>query len=155
MDMQTYAQRVEMLRPRLYRTALCYLGSEAAALDALDEAVYRGLRSLKKLRQPEYFDTWLTRILLNECAREKKRWGRLRPLEDAGELSQEDFDSLPLQEAIQKLPKELKDVVILRFFSGFTQAETAEALEIPQGTVATRQRRALQLLKLDLEEAGI
>lgn len=155
MDMQTYAQRVEMLRPKLYRTALCYLGSEAAALDALDEAVYRGLKGLKKLRQPEYFDTWLTRILLNECAREKKRWGRLRPLEEAGECTQEVYDSLPLQEAIQKLPKELKDVVILRFFSGFTQAETAEALEIPQGTVATRQRRALQLLKLDLEEASI
>lgn len=153
--MEAFAQRAEALRPRLYRTAYCYLGSEAAALEAVDEAVYRGLRGLKKLRQPEYLDTWLTRILLNECAREKKRWGRLRPLEEAGELSQEEYDSLPLRDAIQRLPKELKDVVILRFFSGFTQAETAEALEIPQGTVATRQRRALQLLKLDLEEAEV
>lgn len=155
MDMETFAQRVEALRPRLYRTAYCYLGSETAALDALDEAVYRGLKSLKKLRQPEYFDTWMTRILLNECSREKKRWGRFRPLEEVKELSEEDFDDLPLQEALQKLPRELKDVVILRFFSGYTQAETAEALEIPQGTVATRQRRALQLLKLELEEASV
>lgn len=155
MDMETFAQRVEVLRPKLYRTAYCYLGSEAAALDALDEAVYRGLKSLGKLRQPEYFDTWVTRILLNECSREKKRWGRFRPLEEVKELSEEDFDHLPLQEAIQKLPKELKDVVILRFFSGFTQAETAQTLDIPQGTVATRQRRALQLLKLDLEEASV
>ena len=152
MDMETFAQRVEDLRPRLYRTAFCYLESEAAALDAVDEAVYRGLKSLKKLRQPEYFDTWMTRILLNECSREKKRWTRFRPLEDVSELSEAAFDRLPLREAIQKLPKELKDIVILRFFSGYTQAETAEALEIPQGTVATRQRKALQLLKLDLEE---
>ena len=52
MDMETFAQRVEALRPRLYRTAFCYMGSEAMALDVLDEAVYRGLKSLKKLRQP-------------------------------------------------------------------------------------------------------
>lgn len=155
MDMEAFARQVEALRPRLYRTAYCYLGSEAAALDAVDEAVYWALRSLKRLRQPEYFDTWLTRILLNECAREKKRRSRLRPLEDAAELGQEDYDSLPLHEAIRRLPGELRDVVILRFFSGMTQAETAQALELPQGTVATRQRRALQLLKLDLEEECI
>lgn len=155
MDMEAFARRVEALRPRLYRTAYCYLGSEAAALDAVDEAVYRALRSLRRLRQPELFDTWLTRILLNECAREKKRLSRLRPLEEAPECSGEDYDSLPLQDAIRRLPKELRDVVILRFFSGMTQAETAQALEIPQGTVATRQRRALQLLKLDLEEETV
>ena len=155
MDMETFAQRVEALRPRLYRTAFCYMGSEAMALDVLDEAVYRGLKSLKKLRQPEYFDTWMTRILLNECQRELKRRGRFQPLEDMPELSVEEFNHLPLQEAVRRLPKELRDVVILRYFSGYTQAQTAEALEVPQGTVATRQRRALQLLRLELEEASV
>lgn len=155
MDMETFAQRVEVLRPKLYRAAFCYLGSEAAALDALDEAVFRGLKGLKKLRQEQYFDTWMTRILLNECSRELKRRSRFQPLDLNRELPEERYDALPLREAVGKLPQALKDVVILRFFSGLTQAETAEALEIPQGTVATRQRRALQLLKLDLEEASI
>lgn len=155
MNMETFALRVEALRPKLYRTAFCYLGSEAMALDALDEAVYRGLRSLGTLRQPEFFDTWLTRILINECNRELKRSRRFRPLEDLPELTAETFDNLPLQEAVQRLPGELKDVVILRFFSGYSQAETAQALEIPQGTVATRQRKALQLLRLELEEASV
>lgn len=153
--METFAQRVEALRPRLYRIAFCYLGSEAMALDALDEAVYKGLRGLSGLRQPEYFDTWLTRILLNECSREQKRHKRLRPLEDAPELAAEDLDLLPLREALVRLPKDLKDVIILRFFSGCTQAETAEALGIPQGTVVTRQRRALALLRLELEEVDL
>ena len=43
-------------------------------------------------------------------------------------------------------------MVILRFFTGYTQSETAAALDIPQGTVATRQRRALALLRLELGE---
>ena len=153
--METFALQVEALRPKLYRTAFCYLGNEAMALDALDEAVYRGLRSLGTLRQPEFFDTWLTRILINECNRELKRSRRFRPLEELPELTAETFDDLPLREAVQQLPRELKDVVILRFFSGYSQAETAQALEIPQGTVASRQRRALQLLRLELEEANV
>ena len=56
---------------------------------------------------------------------------------------------------MNRLPEELRTVVILRFFSGYTQAETAAALEIPQGTVATRQRRALALLRLELGEEDV
>ena len=73
-------------------------------------------------------------------------------MEELPETAVEEFDSLPLKEAIGKLPKELKDIVILRYFSGFTLAETAELLKIPQGTAATRQRKALQLLRLELGE---
>jgi len=151
MDMQTYAQRAEALRPKLYRTALCCLGSASQAMDVLDEAVYKGLCAAGKLRQPEYFDTWLTRILLNECHREQTRRGRLRPLEDAETLTAEQFDALPLKQALSALPEELKHVVVLRFFAGYTQAETADILDLPQGTVATRQQRALRLLRLELE----
>lgn len=60
-------------KERLYRTALIYLGGEAAALDAVDEAVYRGLLACGRLRRPEFFSTWLTRILLNACADELRR----------------------------------------------------------------------------------
>ena len=45
----------------------------------------------------------------------------------------------------------MKNVIILRFFAGYTQAETADILKLPQGTVATRQQRALRLLRLELE----
>ena len=55
---------------------------------------------------------------------------------------------------LESLPEELRAVIILRFFSGLSQAETAAALEVPQGTVATWQRRALQLLRLELGEEG-
>ena len=101
MQEQEYIERVEALKGKLYRTAYLYLGSEAHALDAVDETVYKGLCAHKKLRQPEYFDTWLTRILINVSN---------------------------------------------------TEAETARALGLPPGTVSTRQRKALSLLKLELSE---
>jgi len=147
-----FARRAQTLRTKLYKTALLYLGNETAALDAVDEAVYKGLRGHKRLRQPEFFDTWLTRILVNECHNELRRRKRVQPVETLPETAAETFDALPLREAIDRLPGELKDVVILRWFSGYTLQETAEALSIPRGTVATRQRRALALLRLELEE---
>lgn len=64
----------------------------------------------------------------------------------------DEYDSLPLKEAVRRLPEDLRQVVVLRFFAGYTQAETAAALDIPQGTAATRQRKALALLRLELGE---
>lgn len=152
MNNEEFGKRIENIRLRLYKTALLYLGSEAVALDAVDEAVYKALCSYKKLRQPEYFDTWITRILINECYNELRRQKRFRPLDELPEGATEEFDTLPLKEAIRRLPRELKEVVILRYFAGYTLIETADTLQIPQGTVATRQRKALKLLKMELSE---
>jgi len=152
LEWKEFAERAEVAKPRLYRTAVLYLGSEAAAEEALDEALYKGLHACRKLRQPEYFDTWLTRILLNVCADEKKRARQFLNLDELPEPSTEVFDALPLREAVRRLPRELKSVVILRYFSGYTLKEVAEIMDIPQGTAATRQRRALELLRLELGE---
>ena len=155
MDHDEFARRAEALRARLYRTAYLYLGSEADALEAVDEGVYQALRALRQLREPAFFETWLTRIVLNECHRELRRRKRLAGEETLPDSAGPDaYDALPLKEAVRRLPEELRAVVILRYFAGYTQAETAQALNIPQGTAATRQRRALALLRLELGEEG-
>ena len=154
MTREEFAARIEEIRIKLFRTAMIYLGNEQDALEAVDETVYRGLCAVKKLRQPEYFDTWMTRILINECYKMIRRHKREELTETMPEISQEVFDRLPLKDAIGMLPEELRDIVVLRFFGGFTMAETSIILKIPQGTVATRQRKALGLLRLALDEEG-
>ena len=144
------AHRAEEVRGRLYRTALLYLGGEAAALDAVDETVYRAFLSHRKLRQPEHFATWITRILINVCNDELRRRKREPSMAELPETAAEQFDALPLRDAVEWLPRELRAVVVLRYFSGYTLAETAEALGLPPGTVSTRQRKALSLLRLEL-----
>lgn len=147
MDKKGFATRVEKIKNKLYRTAYLYLRNEASSLEAVDETVYKGLKSVRKLREPQYFDTWMTRILINECKKELKRLKRMYPAQylPTGK-GEEDYDILPLKEAISKLPEDLRDVIILRYFSDYTLVQTAESLDIPQGTVVTRQRRALGLL---------
>ena len=145
-----YLERAEGIREKLYRAALLTLGSESAAVDAVDEAVYKGYLGYRKLREPQYLDTWLVRILINVCRDELRRRKRELAVEELPETAGEAFDALPLKEAIRRLPAQLRDVIILRYFTGLTLEETASALELPRGTVSTRQRKALALLKLDL-----
>ena len=153
MEREEFALRTNAVKERLYHTAYLYLGNTSDALEAVDEAVYQALRALKQLKQPDFFESWLTRILINVCHKELRRRKRIMPVEELPDTAGPDeYDHFSLKEAIRHLPDELRIVVILRFFSGYTQAETAEILRVPQGTVATRQRRALQLLRLELGE---
>lgn len=145
-----YLERAEEARGKLYRAALLTLGSESAAVDAVDEAVYKGYLSYQKLREPQYLETWLVRILINVCRDELRRRKRELAVEELPETAQEAYDSLPLKEAVRRLPAQLRDVIVLRYFTGLTLEETAAALDLPRGTMSTRQRRALALLKLEL-----
>lgn len=154
MNKKEFALCIEAIKKKLYRTAYLYLGNEASALEAVDESIYKAYKALKRLREPEYFNTWLTRILINECKKELKRLEKLRPQEyiPIEDYEQYNYDELPLKEAITHLPENLRSVVILRYFSDYTLSQTAQSLDIPQATVVTRQRRALQLLKLELSK---
>ena len=73
-------------------------------------------------------------------------------MDELPEAAAEVYDRLPLRDAVERLPQELRAVVALRYFAGYTLAETAEILGIAPGTVSTRQRRALSLLRLELSE---
>lgn len=97
--------------------------------------------------------TWLVRILINECLkmiRSTKRELLLEVLpEDSGNSEEE---STHLKMAINSLEDHLKKVIILRYFGGFTIAETAEMLGLPDGTVSTRSRKALSILRVNLSD---
>ena len=154
MDKNEYARRAEEVKSKLYRMAILHLGNEEMAVDAVSETIYRGLISVKKLREPLFFETWMTRILINECNKQWRRIKREQLVETLPESAEYEkaYDYLPLKEAICRLPAQLKEVIILRYYADYTLAETAKSLDIPQGTVVTRQRRALGLLKLELSE---
>lgn len=146
-------ERVQALKGRLYRTARLYLAGDAAALDAVDEAVYKGLLSCRRLRRTEYFDTWMTRILINVCNDELRRLKRERTMDELPEAAGGGLRPAALcGMRWSACPRSCGRWWPMRYFAGYTLAETAEILGIPPGTVSTRQRRALALLRLELSE---
>lgn len=92
------------MKSQLYRIALLYLRNEASALEAVDETVFLAYKNLRKLKQPAYIKTWITRILINVCKKELKRAKRVTSIEEAPEQTHFDLDSLPLKDAIARLP---------------------------------------------------
>ncbi len=149
---EIFLSEFDRLKAQLYRFAFLYLKNDALALEAVDETVFLAYKNIRKLRQPEYFKTWITRILINVCKKEQTHMKRSLPVDLIPEQPYFDMDRLPLKEAISKLPEDLKIIINLRYFCGYTVVETAQILKLAQGTVATRQRRALALLKLELED---
>lgn len=105
-----YLERAEALRGKLYGIALLTLGGEAAAIDAVDEAVYKGYRNYRKLRQPQYFETWLIRILINVCRDELRRRKRELAVETLPETAGDAYDALPLLRHQRRFRRGLKTI---------------------------------------------
>lgn len=148
---EIFFNRIEAIREKLYRIAYPYFNSESMAVDMVDEAVYQAYLKKRQLRQEEYMETWVIRILMNLCKSRYNKYKKQTGIEELPETATyEDYDNCSLKEAISKLPEQYRQVVILRYFGGYTIVEIGELLEIPQGTVATRMRKALELLRIDL-----
>ncbi len=151
-----FFERLEPIRGRLYRMAYPYFNSESMAIDAVDEAVYKGYLKKNQLKEEAFFETWMVRILLNVCNTKYKKTKDFVCIEELSETAVEsEFDSIDLKEAIQRLPAKYKQIILLKFFSGYGIVEIAGILEIPQGTVASRLRKALATLRIDLTEGDI
>lgn len=163
MNKKKFEANITSIKVQLYKTAFLYLNNKTDALDIVDESIFKAYKSLKSLKHEEYFKTWITRILINECLQELKRKKKVtvynntdildcNPLDSEMDCIQETLDSLSIENAIQKLPSNLKNIIILRFFTDLKLSEISIVLDIPQGTVVTWLRKALKLLKIDLLE---
>ena len=69
MNEREFSQRVRNCRDKLWRVSYAILRNGADCDDALQEALLRAWRQIGSLREEKYFDTWLTRILINEAKR--------------------------------------------------------------------------------------
>ena len=81
MDREEFTRAVLEYENTLYRVAKSMLGSEADCADAAQNALLRAWERLHTLRDPAYFKTWLTRILINECRAILRQRARYSPLE--------------------------------------------------------------------------
>ena len=81
MDQTEFTAAVLEAEPTLYRVAKAMLGSEHDCADAAQQAILRAWEQLGTLRRPQYFKTWLTRILINECNAILRRRQRFAPYE--------------------------------------------------------------------------
>ena len=152
MKQNEFAAKISEHRDSLYRIAFMYLRSEAKALEAVDEAVFKALLTLHKLRRSNYFFTWMCRILINRCRQEIKQQKAAAHSDKIGLSPSAEISALPLGEALSHLPRELKEPVILFYFAKLSTAEIAYTLKISKGAGSARLRRGVSLLGLELAQ---
>lgn len=140
-----------------YRLAYSYVHNEADACDIVQNGAYKALRSSHTLKQPEYVQTWIYRIMLNECFGFAKVPGYLSyetiQEEKGEEAAVEDYyANLDLQRAMDELSDSDRAVIILKYFEDRKLEEIADILEENVNTVKSRLYRSLKKLRQILED---
>ena len=152
MDKQEFTARVLAIEGRLYRISCGLLKEEQDRLDAAQEAVIRAWQNLDRLRHEAFFETWLTRILINECRNIQRSLSRVLPLDVVPEQPALPDADGELRRAVAALNVQLRLPVLLKYMEGYRTREIARILKIPEGTVKSRLRRARVELKRMLGE---
>lgn len=162
MDKEEFAEVVVDATDSLFRVSYGILGNEVDCEDAVGEAIAIAFSKLYTLRQEKYAKTWLTKILIRECYRILKlrkhsvltSEGMDIVIENSNKYDCQDY--YELYEALEKLSKEQRTVIILYYLEGYSVKEIAKIIGVTQGTVKSRLSRARNNLRdiLDQEKAA-
>jgi RNA polymerase sigma-70 factor (ECF subfamily) len=173
-DDDAFGELYKRHQRKAYRTALRILRNQQDAEDAAQRAFQRALVNLQRFRENSTFATWLTRITINEALmllRQRRARGPL--YNDGADTEQGDgvvefADGGPtpeeilceserrtvLLQAIGRLRKDLRVVVLHRELKGLTSAETARRLGLTVSAVKARTFRARRFLRKHLERSA-
>ena len=157
-DQAAFAEIAFRVTPRLFGVARRILHDYQQAEDVTQLALVTIWRKLPGLADPDRFDGWAYRILVNGCyaegRRKKQRAAELQLLEsdvvtDDGVVSISDRDMLQL--AFGRVSPQQRAVLVLQYYLELDQHAIAEVLGIPLGTVKSRVASARQALRAALE----
>lgn len=154
-DREAFDALATALYDRLYAIARRILRDGHAAEDAVQEALIRGWRDLRSLRDPDRFEAWMHRLLVNAC-HDLSRHGRRfevevpaigldkpDPTDDYAAVATRD----ELDRAFLQLPVEHRAVLVLTHYVGMSAAEVSGVLGIPVGTVYSRLHYGIRMMR--------
>ncbi|MBK7708925.1 MAG: RNA polymerase sigma factor [Acidobacteria bacterium] len=172
-DSDAFGEIVKRWERKIF--ALCFgmLGREDEARDATQESFISAYRNLKNFRGEAKVSSWLHRIAVNQCLTKKRRFKtRSETYLDDEENSEEKFFVAPVEKspartveknerlryvrhAVDTLPTELKQVIVMKEFQELTFQQMSEILELPLSTVKSRLYTALKQLRMKLEKVSL
>lgn len=143
----------------MYRIAFTYVKNADDALDIVQDSAYKAIKNAKSVKQEEYIETWIYRIVMNCAVDFLKRNRKEMATESLEELHHMettdkymDFDTI---RALDVLNEKERAVIILRFFEEKKLDEIAAVLGMNGNTVKSILYRSLQKLKTELEKGDM
>ncbi|MEK4271993.1 MULTISPECIES: sigma-70 family RNA polymerase sigma factor [unclassified Paenibacillus] len=158
---EQFSEKITEIQNKLYRLAYCYVKNEQEALDIVSEAVYKGYIAYGKMESMTYFDSWMSRIVINTAIDHIRRNQRVTYMEDhaqefvAPERGASAEEKMDLYDALDRLVPEDRAYIILKFFGNMRFREIAEVLSLSENTVKSKFYRIINKLKMDLIEGEV
>jgi len=167
-----FEQLVRQWESRIYNLAWRFLGNREDAQDAVQDTFLAAYRSLRTLRNPECFPTWLYQIALNHCRARWRSRNSLVPLDgqlpdgqevaegavQPNDLAAESRDQLEtvdlLRKALGSLSEEHRTAIVLKEYLGLSLEEVAEVMECPLSTAKSRLYHGLRGVQRNLRRLG-
>ncbi len=158
-DETAFATIAAAIGNRMYATAEHILRDPPRAADAVQDALIEIWQRLPTLREPASFEAWVYRILIRRAfaeARRRNRWLRFPMLGRQPRMLEPDFaavvtDRDQLDRALGSLPIGHRAVVVLKHYLGLSNAEIADTLDVPEGTVRSRLHYSMTAMRAALE----
>ena len=159
-DHDAFAELAGAAISRLDATAWLMLRDADRATDAVQNALVRAWRDLPTLRDPDRFDAWVHRLLVNACIDEIRRVRRFRfdldvtdmtNVPSVGDSTSAFADRDQLERGFRRLEPDERAVIVLHHYLDLPLPEVAIALGIPLGTAKSRLHRALQSMRAVLD----
>ncbi|PFM64465.1 RNA polymerase subunit sigma-24 [Bacillus cereus] len=148
-DHEAFMALIHTEKVKMYRIAKAMLHDETNIEDAMQATILKAYENIKKLKKEEFFQTWLIRILINECNNIIRSYKKVIVIEDYDRnmVAFDRYEDIDLCNAIQSLTEELRAVTVLYYYEDMNQESIAALLEIPKGTVKSRLSRAREQLE--------
>ena len=154
MTEQQFSPLAERYMDTVFRVAYSYLRSPADADDVTQDVLLQLYKTDKAFESDAHLKNWLIRVTVNRCKMLfRSPWRRHEDIDDYAEtLSFEQPRDGELFKAVMALDKKYRVPLLLFYYEGYTTAEAASMLGIPEKTVSTRLYRARAKLRTILEE---
>ena len=145
---EAFENLVIPLKNKLYKTGMAILKNDDDTCDAVQETLISAYKSFQNLKNKEYFNTWITRILINKCydiIRNNKKISYInKEMEVDSNTSYYDIykSESQVERVLNLIDSDLKLVSVLYYYDEYSVKEISELLNIPEGTVKSRLSRA-------------
>lgn len=148
-DGEAFVSLVKQYEDVLYRTASRMLNNDEDVADAMQEAIISAYEKLHTLKNNEYFNTWICKILINKCNSLLSKNKNILMLNNdvIPDKRNDEFQKIELEEALNSLNEVYRLALILYYIVGLNIREMSEFLKEPEGTIKSRLSRAKVILR--------
>ena len=159
-DREAFSQLAAASFDQLFRTARLILRDDAAAADAVQDALLSAWLHISAVREPDRFEAWLRRLLVRGCYRQARRTGRRRVIEIqitpldgpvSEDVQQATATRDQLERGFQRLSIDQRAALVVHHYLGLPDLEASVVLDVPLGTYKSRLSRASAALRAALE----